>query len=710
MNRDDARQEIRSSWKRLFTADNKKKGIVCPICGSGSGKNGTGITENPKKPGQLKCWACGFQGDAIDLIMQRDGSDYNTALKTAANDLGIVIDPYRESVEEMLETVNKSLQAAQERPRKAPESPGTGADDKKPGEAPKTAQEGRSVDYMAYYQQCWQRLDDPAAVSYLQARGISMETARACRVGYDPAADPSNAPGATGNEYKPHPVQRIILPTSRGHYVGRSIDPETPNNWRKLNPKGGSPGIFNGAALYAQEKQPIFVVEGAFDALSFVEIGERAIATNSKGNAAVLLSTLRDRKPTADTFIVVPDNDEKPETAAATLRQAQELCEGLQDLGLTAIVYNVAGEYHDANDALVQDREGFKQRATAAKQTAAGDYIAAFLEKIQTEAYKPYQTGLSFFDTLLGGGVIRQTLLLLLAAPGTGKTTLCQQIAEEMAIHGKPVIYINLEMAREQMIAKAISSRAARNGAQISALKVMQGYRWTEDERAAILAAAEEYRARVMPNLTYNPEGVGSDLDAIKTFLRRAGDRAKAAGQEAPAVVLDYLHLISSRGGLDTQELIKQSVTTLKDYAVDYDTFVIGIVATNRESNRGGRITMESGRDSSNLEYTADYQLSLNYYAIDQGEVKPTDIEEIAKLQQAKWRQMIIRVLKGRFCTPGKAARVYFNAECNLFYGENDWLPNDDEITPFDESPEYDLNNLELPANKKQSKKTVKMF
>ena len=79
MNREAAKQEVRNSWKRLYPADRKGKGIVCPLCGSGSGTHGTGITENPKKPGQLKCWSCNFQGDIIDLIQQDTGADYNKA-------------------------------------------------------------------------------------------------------------------------------------------------------------------------------------------------------------------------------------------------------------------------------------------------------------------------------------------------------------------------------------------------------------------------------------------------------------------------------------------------------------------------------------------------------------------------------------------------------------------------------------------------------
>ena len=334
------------------------------------------------------------------------------------------------------------------------------------------------------------------------------------------------------------------------------------------------------------------------------------------------------------------------------------------------------------------------------------DYLAKFLEKIQTEAYKPYKTELSFFDNLLNGGVIRQTLLLLLAAPGAGKTTLCAQIAEQMAIYKKPVIYLNLEMSKEQMLAKAISGHLARKGIEMTALKVMQGYDWTDKEKAAVLETVDEYREKISPYLAYNPENVSSKLDSIKDYLIKVGEKYKEQNLSGPVVVIDYLHLVSTDKKIDNQELIKQIVKALKDYAINYDTFVIGIVATNRNSNINGKITMESGRDSSNLEYTADYQLSLNYYDIDQGKVKPNDLDGIAELNQAKWRQMIIRVLKGRFVTPGKHARLYFNAANNIFYGEFDtWLPADVERVPFDDAEGEDLDIQELTLSENKPRK-----
>ena len=293
MDRDTARQEIRGSWKRLFPADRKNKGIICPLCGSGSGKNGTGITENRQKPGQLKCWNCGFQGDVIDLIQQQTGADYNTALNTAAAELGITIDPYRQSAAADFAAVEAQERA--QTAQKAPQSDFNGADDKNPGQEAKAPGNGAQsatgasiADYTAYYEQCSRNLSDPAAISYLQARGISKETAARFRIGYDSAwISPTviRNQQEKGSSWTPNPTARVILPVSKNHYVARAISPDTPKEYAKMNETGGgSTGIFNARAVYG-EQEAVFITEGIFDALSIIECGAAAVALNSTSNA-----------------------------------------------------------------------------------------------------------------------------------------------------------------------------------------------------------------------------------------------------------------------------------------------------------------------------------------------------------------------------------------------------------------------------------------
>lgn len=660
MNREQLKESVRQQVSCKQFLKRSKSGMYnCPFCGSGTGKHSTGALKL-YDTNTWTCHACGKSGDIIDLYQQEKGVDYNTALQDLAEIANIAIDG----------SYNPNVAKVEQK------------DSKK-----------QYLDFTDYYEKCKESLHNSKdAISYLAARGISQETANKYNLGYDAAADPA------GNGFR---TARIIVPVNAGHYIARRIDGEAA--CKAMNNKGCTMGIFNADILNKEtdKEKHIFIVEGWADAISIEECGANAIALNSINNTGMFLELISKNSNTRG-YIICLDNDGNPNTAKAV----GKLKEGLASLNLPYIEADITAGYKDANEAFTGSREALKAGIDAAvkaieaetKRKRSGneaansdsdpqqqDYLESFFTKIQTEAYKPYSTGLGFFDNMLNGGVMRQTLLLLMAAPGTGKTTLCQQIAEEMAARKKPVIYLNFEMSREQMLAKALSYKLAssKKGHKMSATDILQGYKWrdNEAEKQIIDGVLAEYRENSYPYIKYNPGNIGSDIDEIMKYLREVGNMAKFNGEQVPVVVVDYLHLISSKRGLDVQELIKQTVTELKRFAIEYDTFVIGIVATNRSSN--GAISLDSGRDSSNLEYSGDYVLSLDYYEVDKQQ-KRLSAEEMAKEQKKKYRHMILRVLKGRLGEVGNYARVYYNASNNIFYGEHDFIPVDDELIPFD--------------------------
>ena len=327
-----------------------------------------------------------------------------------------------------------------------------------------------------------------------------------------------------------------------------------------------------------------------------------------------------------------------------------------------------------------------EQEAAAAEKGAAPgktavDPLTAFAEKIQSEAYRPYSTGLAFFDNLLEGGPIPQTLSIIMAAPGTGKTTLAQAIGESLAAKGADTIYFNLEMSREQMIAKALSSRIAMlegDSPRYTSTEILQGYKWRSDPAAAglILSQVEQYRQTAYKHIHYLTGEDYSTIDGILAKLKKEGDAAFAAGKtRGPICFVDYLHLVGSREKIDLQELIKKILIGLKGYAVEYNTCVFLISATNRLANLSGNIGDAGARDSSNIEYTGDYMLSLNYWAVDEGIVKPTHQKAMDYIKSRQVRQMKIRVHKNRVGAPGRTANIYFYPAYNLFFGEDDFIP-----------------------------------
>lgn len=366
MDRDTARQEIRRNWRSIilnYTSTARKKvggkeTYICPFCGHG--KNGDGITDNPKsKDGNgIKCFgACDFSGDIIEFIQRATGADYNTALHAAAADLGITIDPYRQSLQGA--AANFTAADAQKRVQ----GDVRGADDKKTAGETKSPQQdvqqptaASIADYTAYYEQCSKNLSDPAAASYLQARGISPATAAAYRLGYDAAwISPTVVRNqqAKGSNWRPDPTARIILPVSRNHYIARAISQDV-KDFAKMNETGGGgTGIFNSGAVYGK-KEAVFVTEGIFDALSIIECGGAAVALNSTSNADLFIKQLEQRQ-TGATLVLCLDNDEPGKKAAAVLKQ------GLRRLNISYTTADICGSYKDPNEALTGNRAAFEK-------------------------------------------------------------------------------------------------------------------------------------------------------------------------------------------------------------------------------------------------------------------------------------------------------------------------------------------------------------
>ena len=291
------------------------------------------------------------------------------------------------------------------------------------------------------------------------------------------------------------------------------------------------------------------------------------------------------------------------------------------------------------------------------------DDVSWFLEKVKGDTYKPHKTGIPFIDNLLDGGIRNQTLTIMMAAPATGKTTLAQQIAESIARKGRRIYYLNFEMSKEQMLAKAISAMT-----KIEVTDILEGYRWTENREKVIRAALNDYREKSLPYITYGPDWQDANLDNLLDALNQLMPYEVKDGS-GPALIVDYLHLLHSKD--DLSQTIKKAVIGLKEYAVKFNTFVIAIAATNRVSNDSGRITLSSGRDSSNIEYTADLQIGMQYTKIEEAveNQKPLSKEDIKKLYSAETKEITLTLLKNRFGFPHKIATAEFTPKYNTFKG-----------------------------------------
>lgn len=268
-----------------------------------------------------------------------------------------------------------------------------------------------------------------------------------------------------------------------------------------------------------------------------------------------------------------------------------------------------------------------------------------FKKRTETRDYEPIETGIKEIDNALGGGLTRGTFITLGAAPGAGKTAFCQWLFEGMAAAGHEVLYINLEMSPDQLIARSLQRHVwEKNKRSVSALKILRGYSWSRTEKPLIESAMQEYRQNIAPNMFYMPVGEGeliqsNKISDIEAAIIEICEARKAEGKEAPLICLDYLHLIDCENK-DLAESLKAAMLKLKrEIALKYNTIVLCVIANNRDSNKKGVAELESGRDTSAIEYSADIAMGIVYTAIEDGRLydskNPYDMSVIKKYRRA---------------------------------------------------------------------------
>lgn len=653
MDREQVKNEIRSRWKELYSADKKGKGIVCPLCGNGSGKDGDGIRENPKSRirGGLICFKCGFSGDVFDLIQQEQGVTFHESLKIAAESLGIVLDSYQD------QSNTGILNHAPEPAKPAQNSP---------------------IDYTEDLKQYHAQLT--SAIPYLQARGISFETANAYNLGF---AQHWKSPTAVRNGKHPTSSPRLIIPTSRYHYIARDTRIKLTKNQAKFSKMNeGTPEIFNQSALYDKSKDKIFVVEGAIDALSLIECGADAIALNSTSNAERLIERLQER-PTRSILLLALDNDDGGRRALKTLTA------GLQRLNISYVTVDICGRYKDPNEALTSDKSSFiglikqAESQASAKPDSVKSYIDLLMggEIEEFQAAKERKTGFSNLDAESGG--LYAGLYCVAATSSLGKTTFCNQMADQLAMMGEDVIFFSMEQSRLELVSKSIARMTAQQNmaSAVTSLSIRKGYLPSYVQKAALdyRNAVSDRLSIVEGNFNCNISFIG---DYVRQYVRRTGCK--------PVVFVDYLQILQpsdENKGQSTKETVDNTVTELKRISRELNLTIFVISSVNR-MNYLTPIDFESLKESGGIEYTCDVIYGLQLQCLN---------SDLFSNQMAKIKEKRKKIREEKARNPRKIELVclknrYGIANFSCYF---DYYPANDLFVAGNPEPKYLTEELD---------------
>ncbi len=206
-------------------------------------------------------------------------------------------------------------------------------------------------------------------------------------------------------------------------------------------------------------------------------------------------------------------------------------------------------------------------------------------------------SGIGELDKMITG-LNKSDLIILGARPGMGKTSFALNIARNVAVNaGKTVCFFSLEMTRDQLAQRMLSSEAA-----IKSEKLRTGELEPEEWTRLIQAGENLSKAEI-----YFDESSNITVPEMKAKLLRM--------KRVDLVVIDYLGLMHSAKNTDNRvQEISEITRNLKIMAKDLKVPVIACAQLSRGTEAKGKShkpALADLRDSGSIEQDADIVLFL---------------------------------------------------------------------------------------------------
>ena len=189
----------------------------------------------------------------------------------------------------------------------------------------------------------------------------------------------------------------------------------------------------------------------------------------------------------------------------------------------------------------------------------------------------------------------KSDFIILAARPAMGKTAFALNMAQNAAMSTKePVAIFSLEMSKEQLVNRMISSMA-----EIDQQTLRNGRIYGEDWVRLVNAIAPLAEAPVFID----------DTPAISVREVRAKARRLKAEHGLAMIIIDYLQLMGSTGRIESrQQEVSQISRSLKALARELDVPIIALSQLSRSVEQGTekKPSLSHLRESGSLEQDAD--------------------------------------------------------------------------------------------------------
>ncbi len=280
---------------------------------------------------------------------------------------------------------------------------------------------------------------------------------------------------------------------------------------------------------------------------------------------------------------------------------------------ISSLVQDGAGEAASILEAAEQKIYAVRRGRSAQNMTPIGVVLQGVLDHLSElsasggKTLPGLPTGLSVLDDKTNG-LNKSDLVLLAARPGMGKTSMALNMALNVArSSGKSVAVFSLEMSREQLVTRILSSQATVENQRLVTGNLRE-QDWVNIANAAAVLSGLNILIDDNPLLTV------ADMNAK---CRRIDDLG--------LVVIDYLQLMTSAGGRKSysgenrQQAVSDMSRMLKIMAKELQVPVLCLSQLSRanEKRDDKRPMLSDLRESGSIEQDADIVLFIyrdDYY------------------------------------------------------------------------------------------------
>lgn len=623
-----------------------KSNYICPLCGSGSGANGTGAFS--LKGNMWKCFSCGEGGDIFDLYKRVNNCDTETAYK---------------GIEGIYDG---------QTPSPAKEVPSQ----KETPEEMRIRTNNANMNII-------HGLDDEKGKNYFIGRGFSYEAIKKFNLGY------------MVNDYG---YEVVTIPQDNGSYIERYINGK--DRYQK-----GETGLF---ICDGNRSDILFICEAWADALSLWELGYNSISVNSTNNYRKAIPYAK-KETQYKAFVIAFDNDEPGEKASCHLTDDlrkenlncikfdyKQMKQSLNDIN--DFFTGDKEELRKACDRMVleankkpietqndkegtnthmEDKEALKEKF---ERFSSSHYLMnKFKDDLKECQSQRVSTGYTQIDMAMGGG-LSKGLYIVGAVSSLGKTTFILNMSIEIAKQNKHILFFSLEMDEMEMNAKTIARTIAEKKktpnereASISAKDIMSQNFKNEKEVHEAKEAVKEIADGVGKYLHFIPCNFDMNINAIQKNI----EDFISVYNAVPIVVIDYLQIIPpAKPNASDKQNIDEITRNLKIVQSKYNMIMFVISSFNRESYLLP-CDRTSFKESGTLEYSANVMWGLQLQTI-----TSYDYKKLEEKNKVKKREIINKALNESprklkmVCLKNRFGESYF--EIDLVYYKNcDYFPTD---------------------------------